>query len=47
MLRTCVNLEKACLSFFSFRVTEFDDITLVSNVKMIRVVVGSVIIARK
>ena len=34
MLRTCVNLEKACLSFF-FRVTEFDDITLVSNVKMI------------
>ena len=37
MLRTCVNLERACLSFFFFfvRVTEFDEIKLVSNVKMI------------
>ena len=35
MLRTCVNLERACLSFFFVRVTEFDEIKLVSNVKMI------------
>ena len=39
MLRTCVNLERPCLSccccFFFFRVTEFDHITLDLKVKII------------